>query len=65
MIRNHTMGSLLAVYYWNTGRDVLPTRRRRGIETTVPQSVRLDELVIIDLIEEETQPVGDTYYLHS
>ena len=60
------MGSLLAVYYWNTGRDVLPTRRRRrSAVAQASQSVRLDELVIIDLIEEETQPVGDTYYLHS
>jgi hypothetical protein len=56
------MGSLLAVYYWNTGRDVLPTRRSSGVETTVPQSVQLNELVIIDLIEEEPQPRCDIMY---
>ena len=43
------MGSLLAVYYWNTGKDVLPTTRTNGVETTVPKAVRLDQLVIVDL----------------
>jgi len=58
------MGSLLAVYYWNTGRDVLPTRSTStsDVETTVPAAIRLNELVIVDLIEEETQPQVDIYY---
>ena len=56
------MGSLLAVYYWNTGKDVLPTTRTNGVETTVPKAVRLDQLVIVDLIEEETQPSSDVKY---
>ena len=56
------MGSFLAIYYWNTGKDVLPTTRTNGVDTTVPQSVRLEELVIVDLIEEETQPSSDVMY---
>lgn len=59
------MGSLLAVYYWNTGQDVLPTRQTSGVETTVPAAIRLNELVIIDLIEEEPQPQVDIYYTRS
>ena len=61
------MGSLLAVYYWNTGQDVLPTRRPsgNGVETTVPAAIRLNELVIVDLIEEEQQPSRDIYYSRS
>ena len=59
------MGSLLAVYYWNTGQDVLPTRRS-GVETTVPVQIpsqELNELVICDFIEEEeVQPSVDLYY---
>lgn len=58
------MGSLLAVYYWNTGQDVLPTRSTSDnrVETTVPSAIRLNELVIVDLIEEEPQPQVDIYY---
>ncbi len=56
------MGSLLAVYYWNTGKDVLPTTRTNDVETSVPKAVRLDQLVIVDLIEEETQPSSDVKY---
>jgi hypothetical protein len=59
------MGSLLAVYYWNTGQDVLPTRRSSVVETTVPTAIRLNELVIVDLIEEEPQPQVDIYYSRS
>jgi len=59
------MGSLLAVYYWNTGQDVLPTRRSSSVETTVPAAIRLNELVIVDLIEEEQQPQVDIYYSHN
>ena len=58
------MGSLLAVYYWNTGRDVLPTRQRNQntVETSVP-SQQLNELVITELVEVE--PRVDTYYRYS
>ena len=56
------MGAFLAVYYWNTGNDVLPTRNQNGVQTTVPQAIRLDELVIVDLVEEQTQPCRDDFY---